>query len=182
MAACWETRRSGEEAWQSLSTRFGEPLKAYFCRRINDHAEAEDLAQEVFIRLLRRPNQHSENNIAAYVYTIASSVLTDWARHHISRKKGAHCGLPDGSSRVDLPAALIEDRSPERVLIAMDVLQNLTGALGELGERTRDIFTLSRLEGVSHRSIAESYGISISAVEKHVVKAVAHLISQNQRL
>jgi DNA-directed RNA polymerase specialized sigma24 family protein len=47
--------------------------------------------------------------------------------------------------------------------------------LAELSQRTRDIFLLSRIELVPNRDIAVRHGISISAVEKHVIKAIAHI-------
>jgi len=48
-------------------------------------------------------------------------------------------------------------------------------ALLQLNERTRDVFVLSRLERMKYAEIAEMYGISVSAVEKHMIKALAHL-------
>ena len=49
-------------------------------------------------------------------------------------------------------------------------------ALDELGERTRDIFMMYRLEKMKHRDIAALYGITVSAVEKHIAKAGVHLL------
>ena len=70
---------------------------------------------------------------------------------------------------------LVEDRTPERVLVGKEALKDIEDGLAELSERTREIFLLSRMENVHHRDIAQLHGISISAVEKHVLKAVAHL-------
>jgi len=72
-------------------------------------------------------------------------------------------------------ANLVEDRDPERVLVGRQTIRDVLDALAELGERTRDIFILARLENVQHREIAAMYGISVSAVEKAMMKAMAHL-------
>ena len=71
--------------------------------------------------------------------------------------------------------ALIEDRAPDRVLVSQESLSEVLRALDELGERTRDIFILYKLEKMKHREIGALYGLSASAVEKYVRKATAHL-------
>ena len=43
-----------EDAWKDLNARFRAPLTAYFQRRLHDRGDAEDLAQEVFVRLAAR--------------------------------------------------------------------------------------------------------------------------------
>jgi RNA polymerase sigma-70 factor (ECF subfamily) len=163
------------EAWRDFDQRFRAPLAAYFQRRIRNRAEAEDLTQEVFVRLARRPDQNNGESIEAYVFKIAASVLADWGRHQSSHRSSAHRSLPDAVENLALPAVLVEDRTPERVLVGREALKDIEAALAELNQRTRDIFLLSRMEHVPHRDIARVHGISVSAVEKHVLKAVAHI-------
>ena len=67
---------------------------------------------------------------------------------------------------------LVEDRSPERVLMGEATLTEVLAALGEL---TRNIFVLYRLENVPQKDIAALYGIGQSTVEKHVMRAMLHL-------
>lgn len=163
------------EAWSGLDRRFRAPLTAYFQRRVGDRAEAEDLTQEVFIRLARRPDQNNGETLEAYVFKIASNVLADWGRGRMSRRANAHQSLGDVSESVTIPQILVEDRDPERVLAGKEALKDIEAALSELNGRTREIFLLSRMEHVPHREIARLHGISVSAVEKHVLRAVAHL-------
>ncbi len=170
-----ENDKPKEGAWPGLDHRFRAPLTAYFLRRVRDRGEAEDLTQEVFVRLTRRPDQHGGETIEAYVFKIAASVLHDWHRHRTSRRMNAHRTLSDVSDNLATPAILVEDRTPERVLAGKEALKDIEAALRELSERTREIFLLSRMENVHHRDIANLHGISISAVEKHVLRAVAHL-------
>jgi len=72
----------------------------------------------------------------------------------------------------------VEARSPERVLLSEDALGEVLQALQELGELTRNIFILFRLESMKQKDIATLYGISQSTVEKHVMKAVLHLATR----
>jgi RNA polymerase sigma factor (sigma-70 family) len=70
---------------------------------------------------------------------------------------------------------LMEDLSPERVLLSEESLNDVLRTLSELGERTRDIFILFRLERMKQKDIAALLGIAQSTVEKHVMRAVMHL-------
>jgi RNA polymerase sigma factor (sigma-70 family) len=164
-----------EEVWEGLYRRFQTPLRAYFRRRLSDRADADDLTQEVFIRLGRYPDRNGGDTIEAYVFKVASSVLNDWGRCRTSRCATAHHALADPSESSTIPSVLIEDRTPERVLVAKETIKGIEDALAQLNQRTRDIFLLSRLENVQHREIASLYDISVSAVEKHVARAIAHI-------
>ena len=69
----------------------------------------------------------------------------------------------------------VEDRSPERVLLGKQTLADVLRTLDNLGEKTRDIYILFRLENMKQREIAALLGIGQSTVEKHVIKATLHL-------
>jgi RNA polymerase sigma-70 factor (ECF subfamily) len=77
-----------------------------------------------------------------------------------------------------LESQLVEAISPERVLLSEDSLADVLRSLEELGELTRNIFILFRLENMKQKDIAALYGIGQSTVEKHVVKAVLHLANR----
>ena len=170
-----EEKNEITEVWGDLDKRFRAPLRSYFARRVKNWVDADDLTQEVFVRLTRNPDRNNGENIEAYVFKIASTVLKDWGRYWMSRQAQAHRALKDSSENAAQPSVLVEERTPERVLMAKESLRGLEEALGQLSSRTREIFLLSRIENLHHRDIASLYGISISAVEKHVLKAIAYL-------
>jgi RNA polymerase sigma factor (sigma-70 family) len=175
MSDARDSDRAKTEGWAVLDQRFRAPLAAFFRRRVFDRAEAEDLTQEVFVRLARYPDRHDGVTLETYVFKIASSVLQDWGRRRTRRRGSAHQSLGDYEESAAIPPVLVEDRTPERVLVGKEALKDIEDGLAELSERTREIFLLSRMENVHHRDIAQLHGISISAVEKHVLKAVAYL-------
>ena len=72
----------------------------------------------------------------------------------------------------------VEELSPERVLEGRQSLASVLRALDELDERTRDAFILHRLEGMRHAEIADLYGVSVSSIEKYIIKALAHLAAR----
>jgi len=149
-------------------------LIAFFLRRVHSHSEAEDLTQEVFIRIagssrsaMRQPD--------AYIFQVAANLLRDRARREqIRSEHAAGARLVEGAG--------IEILDPFRVAAGREALGRLVSALDELPERTRRIFLLFRFEQIDQRTIAESFGISLSAVEKHIYRAMAHLIERTGAL
>jgi len=155
-----------------LDARFRGPLMSYFTRRVGDRAEAEDLTQEVFVRLIGSNSLENLDHADAFVFRVASNLLRDRSRK-VLRSGGS---LPlDEAVINELAREFVEDRGPERVLLGKERLADVLAALDELGERTRNIFILFRLENMKQKDIAAVYGISPSTVEKHVMKAVMHL-------
>lgn len=157
-----------------LDARFRRPLMSYFLRRVSNRAEAEDLTQEVFVRLLGSDAFEEIDRADAFVFRIASNLLRDRSRGRRRWRWRGESSLDEGTIE-EFVRELVEDRGPERVLVGKETLTEVMTALDELGERTRDIFLLFRLEAMKHQEIATLHGISPSTVEKHVMRAVQHL-------
>ncbi len=153
---------------ERLSEAYRGPLTAYFERRVRSRDEAEDLTQEVFLRLVRRPDGADIDNPEAFVFRTAVNLLRDRSR----RDKTFRSHLNETEIRQDR----FEGISPERVLQDRQALQAVMRRLAELDERTRDAFILHRLEGWKHAEIARTFGVSVSSVEKYIIKALAHLM------
>jgi len=155
-----------------LDVRFRAPLLAYFLRRTGNPQEAEDLTQETFVRLIGSSTFENADEARAFVFRVASNLLRDRARSQTRLRRFPT--LPLDSVAGD-ESKLVEDIDPERVLISRENLTEVLACLDELGERTKNIFILFRLEGMRQKGIAAFYGISVSTVEKHVMTAVLHL-------
>jgi RNA polymerase sigma-70 factor (ECF subfamily) len=160
---------------EDLHARYRVPLLAYFQRRSVSRAEAEDLTQEVFLRIAGRPEGENRELAEGFIFTVAANLLRDQARRARSRSSGNHLSLEAGEVPPDDGAALVETLEPERILMSREVLARVLRALDLVPPRTRDIFLLFRLEGMRQREIAHLHGISVSAVEKHIVKALKQL-------
>jgi RNA polymerase sigma factor (sigma-70 family) len=145
-----------------------QSLERYFQRRIPDASEAEDLVQEVFARILARETPDPVEHLGGYVFQVAASVFADRGRRRMVRQADAHIAF-------DPNRHASRDFDPARILSAREDLRAATTALLALPERTRDIFLLHRLEGRKYREVAAHFGISVSAVEKHMVRAIQHL-------
>lgn len=145
-------------------------LRQYFARRDVDRDELDDMVQEVFLRIARHGQLDRLDNIDSYMMRIAANVLIDRHRRRMSHAAGRHVEF-DPLVHGDIAAA------PDEELSARQALRRTTLLLLELPERTRSIFVLNRLEKIPNREIAQRFGISVSAVEKHVGRALHHLLA-----
>ena len=151
-----------------LLTELRPALIAYFRRRCGDTAEAEDLAQDVILRALTHARWTTVEEARSYIFKIAVNRWRDRGR----RKLTHGTEVEWNEERVQTVA---EEIPLERVLSGEEEIRRTIDALQELGERTRDVLVLCRFEQMKQGEIAEVLGISVSAVEKHLVKALAHL-------
>ncbi len=159
---------------EELDARFRASLLAYFMRRTGSAQEAEDLTQETFVRLIGSHSFEMADEAQAFVFRVASNLLRDRGRSQIRMRRFATVPL-DAPSGEKFEPRLVEDINPERVLIAKENLVEVLACLDELGERTKNIFILFRLEGMKQKDIAAYYGIGLSTVEKHVMAAALRL-------
>lgn len=157
-----------------LDERFRGPLMSFFLRRVREPAEAEDLTQDVFAKLLAAAARQEIEDVDALVFVTAGNLLKDRGRK-IARRGAAAAGRIDQALVNELTREFAEDRDPERVLLARESFAEAMAALEELGQRTRDIYVLFRLENMKQKEIAELFGIARSTVEKEVMKATLHL-------
>jgi RNA polymerase sigma factor (sigma-70 family) len=153
---------------RALSRRFRPALIAFFVRRMHNHSEAEDLTQEVLIRVVQRGATIDERGPDAYVFQIAANLLRDR-----SRRLKVRAAYRAGFGMID--ADRVEELDPDRVIQGRHTLDVILGALNELPDRTRNIFILFRLENMKQREIAVMLGLSVRTIEQHVIRASVHL-------
>lgn len=151
-----------------LNERYAGILLRYFSRRGARRDVAEDLVQDVFVRLASRSATTQIENVEAYLMQTASSVWKDHGRRMRSRSEGAHIEFED-------PRHGSEGLSPERVYEGRETVGEVLAALNALNSRTRQVFFLRRFEGMSQKDVARRLAISVSLVEKEMMKAIAHI-------
>lgn len=156
-----------------LHARFGRALQRFFIRRGLARGDAEDLAQEVFLRLVQQRDDAALQDPKAFIFTIALNLMRDRARRgHIRALSLSLC-----ADELDL---VCEDASPMDQLERNQRLSKALDALAGLKPATRRAFLLHRIEGMSHNDVARELVVSNSMVEKHIMKAIAVLRSVEQ--
>lgn len=151
-------------AFDAMVRRMRPALLRYFGRRTGSMATAEELTQDLFLRLLRRPDLFSLDNVEGYIFEAASNLAKDKARRDGARG-GEHVELRSDDVAHDTP-------DPERIVDGRLKLENVLGAVEALPPRVRDVLVLRRFEGLSYAQIGTRLGISVSTVEKRMAKAM----------
>lgn len=151
-------------------------LVAFLRRRVSDD-DAQDVAQETMVRLMRYGGQPVEA-LRPLMYRIGLNALADRGRRDASRMAHAHVSLEDDV--LALPSA--EPAQDERVAHQQALMAVRTAVL-RLPPRCREVYLLNRIEDMSYTEIARHCGISVKAVEKHIGKALSllrvHLCGNN---
>lgn len=161
-------RLAEARAFDAFVQRHRAPLTRYFRRRGMTPDEAEDLTQDVFLKLMRKLKEGKEEIADGYVFAAASSVLIDH-RRRVAARGGNHGTLVlDENIAWDAPGAdrIVEDREALRV-IRREII-NLPAKLARA-------FILYRFDQVPQTEIARRMNVSTSSVEKYIVAAVERL-------
>jgi len=151
---------------EELFARHQTELFRYVARFTGDADLAEDVVQDVFVRLAERPPRR-DDQMRAWLYRVATNLAVDHARGAKRRLKlveGRPDRLPMGEPPEDPAARVVRDE--ERRMVR--------GALAELSEKERAVL-LMREEGFAHREIAEAVGTTTGSVGTMIARALDKL-------
>jgi RNA polymerase sigma factor (sigma-70 family) len=149
-----------------IATTHGRRLRRYLAARLRNAADAPDLVQEVFLRMMRIEHHESIRNPEAYVMTVAGHVL----HQHMLRSAAAPESLDALDVLLDLQTAIEAD--PVAQLDARRRLEELDLALEKMAPNVHATFVLHRRDGMTLEEIAEQLGVSRSMVKKYLAKAI----------
>jgi len=152
------------EAFASLRPR----MEALARSRAGNREAAEDLMQDTWIKLSLSASGAAVENPAGFVTAAARNTVVDHVRKD---RRRAEIDAEVQSLLWDAT----DDISPERVVIGREMLKMVESALDEMPERSRRIFLMNRLGGISHRQIARQLGISEEAVYYHIRRVLERL-------
>lgn len=140
-----------------------QQMEALVSRRVGCRATAADLVQDLFVRFWHRPLVQVEE-LNTYLLRCASNIAIDHLRNESTRARVREQGM-------GLPQDVADD-PPHAALEANNDLRHVEAALRGLPGKTRQIFLLNRIHGRKYAEIAEVMGLSQSAVEKHMMRAL----------
>ena len=144
--------------WNADLTRFVE-------RRVRTRADAQDLAQEVYLRLLRTNQTDLIEEPRAYLYRIASNVAAEWRMRACQSK-------PHSAEELEL---LLETRTPEFHVAEAQHQARFHAALDSLDVMVRAVIFLKLREGMTNEEIAHHLAITPRMVRRHLVTGYAEL-------
>jgi RNA polymerase sigma factor (sigma-70 family) len=152
----------------AVAARYGSRLRRFLSGRLRNAADVPDLAQEVFLRLLRVENHGTIRSPEAYLFTVASHVI----HQHRVRQSTAPIEI-DIADVFGEPQALSPDDPQARAEIDQRIEQ-LQRVLAELPPRLAATLVLARVAGESLEEISIRLGVSRESVKKYLARALEH--------
>ena len=156
---------SSPDLVQTLYSHHHGWLHTWLRSKLGNAADAADLAQDTFVRLLQRREQLELNSPRAFLRTVARGLVIDhWRREELQR---AYL-----ETLAHLPEAQVPSTETREVL--MELLERIDRMLDGLKPKIRRAFLLAQCEGLTHKEIAAQLGVSVRSVERYIGEALYH--------
>ena len=155
-----EVRDDSAAAFEELVLRYQSRLLRVLERLVGDRELAEDLAQEVFLRMYRSRKQYVAGaKFATWLFTIANNAASNALRNRSRRReinlRGADSG--SGTRPMDKLAQAASGLMPARQLDKAEIRQVVQSAMESLSERQRLAVLLNKFEGMSYADVARRW-------------------------
>ena len=148
-------------------------LVRFFTARTASPSEAEDIVQEIYLKIANSVVDEIENR-AAYLYRLGTNVMLDRVRAR--RRSVVRDDAHYQTFRSDVRGAdAAEAPDPDAAIDARRRLTRVMAAVEGLPPQCRRVFLMHKIEGLSHAEVAAALGVSRSAVEKHMIAALKRL-------
>jgi len=174
-----QVRDGSAAAFEELMVRYQVRLVTILEHLVGRCGQAEDLAQEVFLRVYRSRERYSpEAKFSTWLFTIANNVALN-ARRSKSRRREVNVEPADssglGGAPLDQMALAASGQMPARQLDKTEMRDVVRLAVGTLNERQRLAVLLSKFEEMSYADIAEAMEMSPQAVKSLLSRARENL-------
>lgn len=150
----------------TLFREHSRDLHRYLAHRMSDSHEAQDLAQEAFLRILRLDSVDFINNPEAYLYRIASNLAYERRLRQLASPVSAHADVADLAETLEDPATL------EAIVASRQEIEALEHVLQRLPANPRAALLMQRRDGMTYDEIASALGVSSSMVKKYLQAAL----------
>lgn len=142
-------------------------LRAFFYYKTSSQDIAEDLYQDLMLRLIRSGQIKDAENPRAYLFRAAANLVKDhYRKSSTERAKFNHIQNDSDHNHDPLDS--------ERILAARQKFAEVEAALAELPEQCRKIFRMVRIDGRRQKDVADALGVSLRTVENNLRKALLH--------
>lgn len=158
-----------------MDCQYRAALLGFFRRRGCAAALAEDLTQDVFLKVVAYLACGEIADLRSFVFKVAANRLRDTSR---STRRWREAPLDEAQ---EIEPQLVEYITPERILQGRQDVAVVVQAFSELDMRTQRIFLMNRFDHLRHRDIADHLELSVSSIEKSLRAARRHLATTDGR-
>ena len=174
-----QVRSGSGPAFEELVLRYQNRLLTILEHLVGNREQAEDLAQETFLRVFRARERYEPGaKFSTWLFTIANNVASNALR---SRSRRREVGVPEGNGdqsgamQLDQLAKAASGFMPTRNLDKTEQAEMVRHAVAALSERQRMALLLAKFEGMSYQDIADSMGLSVQAIKSLLSRARVNL-------
>jgi RNA polymerase sigma-70 factor (ECF subfamily) len=158
-----------QKAFRQLVERHRNAVVGTVAKMLNDAAEAEDIAQQVFVRLWKHAKRYRpEAKFTTYLFTVTRNLVFNESRRR-SRKKEVSVEEREEATHASLPAQ--PECQPDAELLQTELQQAVDKAIAALPEAQRMAVVLRRYEQMPYEEIAEVLNITVPAVKSLLFRA-----------
>jgi len=174
-----QVRDDNAAAFEELVSRYQVRLVSIFENMVGRRSMAEDLAQEVFLRIYRARKRYTAGaRFSTWLYRIAHNVASN-ARRSLARRREVNVVASSDAEMSAQPLThMVKEASglmPTRQLDKVERAQIVRAAMEALNDRQRMALLLSKFEGMSYEEIADSMELSVSAIKSLLSRARVNL-------
>lgn len=174
-----------KEAFGRLVEAYQDRIYGYLARMLADPEEAEDVAQEVFLRAYRSLGRfRGASSFHTWLYRIASNLAIDVARRRKRQDNTTYSlDAPLDAGEDEYEREMPDDsRAPDQISEQAELQRAVRQAVMELPEKLRDVVVLYELQGESYEDIAAILGVPLGTVKSRLFNARGQLKKRLQRL
>lgn len=160
------------EAYEYLFKTYYPRLRNYASHFIADVDDTYDIIQDCFVHLWERRESLTYISISALLFTMVRNGCLNYLKHQSLINSCSIDYLAHVSGSEQLYNQDLLNKADEELLYN-ELRRQIEKVMDLLSPRSRQIFEMSRFEGLKNREISEQLGISVKVVEKHISKALA---------
>jgi RNA polymerase sigma factor (sigma-70 family) len=156
---------------KQLVESHGSSLERFLARKLDNPADAAEVAQEAYLRIYRLQQPEKLDNARAFLFQVAANLAIDQLRRrslHYRFLKTEESLSADG----EFSEAAAGAASPEQILKGKEKLARIYEAIEQLPAKCQQAFLLHRNSGMSYSEIAREMDVSVSSVEKYILQAL----------
>ena len=172
-AVMLRAKAGDEDAFNYLIQKHRRPLMGFLYRMVHDAAAAEELTQEVFLRVYRaRESYHAEAKFTTWLYRIATNLAMNHARDSRHERPAVQQSLDEPDEETGQTLEVPDNRpGAEQRLLATERVRAIRAEIDSLPERQRQAVLMHKYQNLDYRSIAEVLHLSESATKSLLFRA-----------
>jgi len=165
-------KQGDNKAFTQLVVEYQDRIYSYLYRMLGNSAEAEEVAQEVFIAAFRFiGNFRGDSGLYTWLLRIASNMYKNRIRYFVRRKRAMETSIDDKVERQDYRPIGERPDNPEAVVAGKEAEEALRAAISELPEDFREILVLRDIELLAYAEIQELTGLADGTIKSRLHRA-----------